>query len=124
MGSNTFASLGRPLPNRVNVVINKDKNYKAPGCVTVFFLEEALERAKEEEKKLKNDHEEIFIIGGGSIYAQMLPCAEKLYLTIVDDEPPEVDTYFPDYSEFKKIIRESEAYEYNGLKYKFIELAR
>jgi dihydrofolate reductase len=124
MGGNTFVSLGRPLPNRVNIVIIKNKDFKAPGCIVVFSPEEALERAKEEEKKLDNEQKEIFVIGGGSIYAQMLPYAEKLYLTIVDDQPAEVDSFFPDYSEFKKIIKESEVCEYGGLEYKFIELAR
>jgi len=124
MGGNTFISLGRPLPNRVNIVITNIKDFKAPGCIIVFALEEALERAKAEEEKLPTEQKEIFIIGGASIYTQMLPYVEKLYLTIVDDEPAEVDTYFPDYSEFKKIITESETYEHNGLKYKFIELAR
>jgi dihydrofolate reductase len=124
MGSNTFASLGRPLPNRVNIVITKNKDFAAPGCIIVFSLEEALERAKTEEEKLENAHKEIFVIGGSSIYTQTLPHTEKLYLTIVNDDPPEVDSYFPDYSEFKKIIKESEVYEYSGLKYKFIELVR
>jgi len=123
MGGNTFLSLGRPLPNRVNIVITKNKDFVAPGCVIVSSLDEALERAKIEEEKLENSHKEIFVIGGASIYAQLLPHVEKLYLTIIDDEPTEVDTYFPDYSEFK-ITNESETQEYNGLKYKFIELVR
>jgi dihydrofolate reductase len=123
MGGNTFISLGRPLPNRVNIVITKNKDLRAPGCIIVSSPEEALERAKTEEEKLENGHKEIFVIGGASIYAQLLPHVEKLYLTIVDDEPAEVDTYFPNYSEFK-ITSESETQEYNGLKYKFIELAR
>lgn len=124
MGGNTYLSLGRPLPNRVNVVITNIPDFKAPGCVIVYSLDEAVERGKVEEEKLENDHKEIFIIGGASIYTQLLPRAEKLYLTIVDDEPTEVDVYFPDYSEFKKIISESETQEYNGLKFKFIELTR
>lgn len=124
MGGNTFLSLGRPLPKRVNIVVTNIKDFEAPGCVVVFSLDEALRRAKEEEEKLENDHKEIFIIGGASIYAQLLPHAEKLYLTIVDDEPADVDVYFPDYSEFKKIASESETQEYNGLKFKFIELTR
>lgn len=124
MGGNTFLSLGRPLPNRVNVVITNIPDFKAPGCLVVFSLEEALERAKAEEEKLQNDHKEIFIIGGASIYAQLLPFAEKLYLTIVDDEPAEVDTYFPDYSDFKNLASESEPQEFNGIKFKFIELTR
>lgn len=123
MGGNTYLSLGRPLPERTNIVVTKIRNFSAPGCVVVFSLEEALERAKTEEEKLENDHKEIFVIGGASIYAQLLPYVEKLYLTIVDDEPAEVDTYFPDYSEFK-ITSESETKEHNGLKFKFIELSK
>ncbi|MBU1146113.1 dihydrofolate reductase [Patescibacteria group bacterium] len=123
MGGNTFISLGRPLPNRVNIVITRNKDFTAPGCIIVSSPEEALERAKMEEEKLKNDHKEIFVIGGASIYAQLLPHVKKLYLTIVDDEPAEVDTFFPDYSEFK-IINESETQEYDGLKFKFLELTR
>ncbi|MFH2136434.1 MAG: dihydrofolate reductase, partial [Patescibacteria group bacterium] len=114
---------GRPLPNRVNIVITRNKDFTAPGCIIVSSPEEALERAKMEEEKLKNDHKEIFVIGGASIYAQLLPHVKKLYLTIVDDEPAEVDTFFPDYSEFK-IINESETQEYDGLKFKFLELTR
>ena len=123
MGGNTFISLGRPLPNRVNIVITKNKDLAAPGCIIVSSPEEALERAKIEEENLPTEQKEVFVIGGASIYAQLLPHVEKLYLTIVDDEPAEVDTYFPNYSEFK-ITSESETQEYNGLKYKFIELAR
>lgn len=124
MGDKTFESLGGPLPNRINIIITKDKDYKAPKCVIVYSLEGALERGKKEEAKLGNKTEEIFIIGGGSIYTQMLPFTDKLYLTIVDDEPENADTFFPDYSEFKNIISESEEYEHNDLKYKFIELTK
>jgi dihydrofolate reductase len=123
MGGNTFISLGRPLPKRVNIVITKNKDLVAPGCIVVSSPDEALERAKVEEEKLENDYKEIFIIGGASIYAQLLPHVEKLYLTIVDDETAKADTFFPDYSEFK-ITNESETQKYNGLKYKFIELTR
>ena len=118
MGDKTFESLKGPLPNRNNVIISLNKNYKANGCFVVHSIEEALKVAKEKEQ-----NNEIFIIGGGSIYKQMLPFTDKLYLTIVDDEPESVDTYFPDYSEFKNIISEEE-HEYNGLKYKFVELTR
>ncbi len=124
MGDKTFESLGSPLPNRTNIIITRDKNYKAPECIIVYSLEEAIEVGKKEEAKLGNVKEEVFIIGGGSIYAQMLPYTDKLYLTIVDDEPKKVDTFFPDYSEFKNLISESKEYEHNGLKYKFIELTK
>jgi dihydrofolate reductase len=124
MGGNTYLSLGRPLPKRTNIVVTNIKNFAAPGCIVAFSLNEALERAKAEEEKIENDHKEIFVIGGASIYAQMLDMVNKLYLTIVDDTTIEADTYFPDYAEFKKIISESETQEYNGLKFKFIELTR
>ncbi len=124
MGDKTFESLGRPLPNRTNIIITRDKDYRAPECVIVHSLEDALLQGKKEEAKLGNKTEEIFIIGGGSIYAQMLPFTDKLYLTVVDDEPKNADTFFPDYSEFKNIVSESVEYEHNGLKYKFIELTK
>lgn len=123
MGGNTFVSLGRPLPKRVNIVITKNKDFYAPGCIIVSSPEEALERAKIEEEENENQQKKIFVIGGASIYTQFLPHVGKLYLTIVDDETAEADTYFPDYSEFK-ITNESETQECNGLKFKFIELTR
>jgi len=123
MGSNTFISLGRPLPRRTNIVITRNKDFRAPGCVIVSSPEEAIARAKEEEKKLNGKNGEIFVIGGGSIYTQMLLYTEKLYLTIVDNEFTEADAFFPDYSEFK-ITEESENQAYDGINYKFIELTR
>ena len=62
------------------------------------------------------------IIGGGQIYAQAIKMADKLYVTGVEGQT-EADTYFPDYTEFKKIISE-ESHESGGLKYKFLELER
>ena len=80
-------------------------------------MEESIELAKAQ------NSDQIFFIGGGMIYKQALPLADKLYLTIVDDEPTQADTFFPDYSKFKKIIK-SEQKESNGYKYKFVELIR
>lgn len=116
MGRKTYESIGRPLPNRTNIVISRDQSYRAEGCIVVTSLETALEKAKAVEK------EEVFIIGGGEIYRQALPACDKLYLTVVEDEP-EADTFFPDHAEFTKIIKE-ETGEENGLKYKFIELEK
>jgi len=117
MGSKTFESLGRPLPQRTNIVIAKDVNYKADGCVVVHSLDEAVIEAGKTEK------DEVFIIGGGSIYTQFLPRADKLYITLVDKEY-EADTFFPQYNDqFKKITFQQEG-EYNGLKYTFLELVR
>lgn len=115
MGQKTFESIGKPLPKRHNIVVTLDKNFKTDDCEIRYSLEDVL-------KEGKNKSEEIFIIGGGQIYKQSVPYADKLYLTIVDDSP-EADTYFPDYSEFKNIVKEEDK-EYNGLKYKFIELTK
>lgn len=87
MGRKTFESNGRPLPNRTNVIITKDKNYKAEGCKIVHSLDEALDFAKNES--------EVFIIGGGEIYKQAMPIADRIYLTKVH-QPFEGDTFFPE----------------------------
>lgn len=116
MGHNTYFSIGKPLPNRTSIVLSLDKNFKAEGCIVCNSINEALEKAKEIEK------EEIFIIGGARVYAQTIDLADKLYLTLVEGEY-EADTYFPDYSEFKKIIKEDK--QTNGnYNYTFLELTR
>lgn len=127
MGRRTFESeeiKGRPLPKRINIIVTREKKYNPHKfCICencdVFIassLEEAIEIAKEKEKK------EIFIIGGGQIYKQAMPFVDKLYLTIVEGDYG-ADTFFPDYSEFKKVVFE-EKRESEGYKYKFLELER
>lgn len=119
MGERTFHSMNdRPLPNRVNIVVTLDKNFKADGCLVAYSMEESIELGKAQKGK------EIFFIGGGMIYKQALPLADKLYLTVVDDEPKEADTFFPDYSEFKKIISEKSMATASGYKITFTELIR
>ncbi|HAN19979.1 MAG TPA: dihydrofolate reductase [Bacteroidales bacterium] len=86
-GRKTFESCGKPLPNRTNVIITRDKNYKAEGCIVVHSLQEALDFAKNES--------EIFIIGGGNIYKQALPIADRIYLTKVH-HVFDGDTFFPE----------------------------
>lgn len=115
MGRKTFESIGSPLPDRQNIIITRDTNFKIEGCLIAHSIEEAFKLAGSNER-------EIFIIGGGQIYKQALPYAEKLYLTIVEDEP-KADIFFPDYSQFKNVVSE-EKKEYNGIKYKFIELIK
>ncbi len=116
MGQNTFESIGNPLPNRVNVVLTQDKNFQAEGCVIKYSIAEAIEFAK------ASDDDEIFFIGGASIYAQSIKYADKLYLTLID-KVFEADTFFPEYDEFSKTISEEE-HEYNNLKFKYIELVK
>ena len=87
MGYNTYMSLPkRPLPNRRNVVLTS-KNIELEGAIVVNSIEELL--------KLLNTEEETFICGGASIYNQMLPYADKLYITHIFDEF-EADTFFPE----------------------------
>lgn len=120
MGRKTFESiisyLGKPLPGRSNIVVTRNKDYHFEGTIIVHSLEEALNRARE------LDTEEIFIGGGSEIYKQVLPYADRLYLTLVDDEP-EADSFFPDYSEFTHVI-EKETRDRDGLVYEWLTLER
>ena len=99
MGRKTYESIGRPLPNRTNIIITRNKAYQANGCVVVNSLEEAIAQC--------NDTE-CFIIGGASIYEQALALADKLELTFVDFEG-EADVFFPkiDYSHWNLTKKES-----------------
>jgi len=116
MGSKTFESIGKSLPGRLNIVLAIEKDYQATGATVVHSPEEALVKAK------LTSSNEIFIIGGGQIYKLFLPLTDRLYLTLVDREVSG-DTYFPDYSEFKKVISEKSG-EYEDLRYKFLVLEK
>lgn len=117
MGQRTFESLPvRPLPERINIILSADINYKAEGCIVVHSLEGAIEKSKEVEK------EEVFVIGGGQLYTQMLNKADKLYITVVEGEY-DADVFFPDYSMFTKKVFEKEG-ESNGYRYTFLELEK
>ena len=89
MGRKTFDSFGgRPLPDRTNIVVTRDKDYQAEGAVVVYSIEEALQAA--------GDAEEVMIIGGASFYEQMLPRADRLYITQVHGKF-EGDAWFPEF---------------------------
>jgi dihydrofolate reductase len=115
MGDKTYQSIGRPLPNRKNIVLSLDKNFEAQGCVVRNSSDDVL-------NEFKIGPEEVFVIGGGMIYKLALPYADKLYLTIVEDSP-EADTFFPDYSEFKTVVSE-EGHDNGKYKFKFLELTK
>lgn len=119
MGRTTFASLGKLLPERLNIIVTRDKNYQADGCIIAHSLEEAIDIAKSSFAKATKD-KEIFIIGGGQIYEQGIKFADKLYLTIVKGNF-EADTFFPDYSRFKKVIFKQEG-QNSQYQYTFLEL--
>lgn len=108
MGRKTYESIGRPLPNRTNIVITRNPDFKPEGVVTTSSLEEALKIAKEDPTK---EGDEIFVIGGGEIYTQALSITDRLYLTLVDDEPF-ADTFFPPYDMFTKELSREEHLEH------------
>lgn len=88
IGRKTFESFPKgALPNRRNIVLSKNKAAVFPGAETFSSLQEALLHCKEEE--------EIFIIGGESVYKEALPLAQKLYLTEIEDTPQQADAFFP-----------------------------
>lgn len=124
MGRRTYDSIGRPLPNRTNIVITRDHNYSLPGILVVHSLDDAIKIAKETEepKETKETEGEIFIFGGGEIFKEALPQTQRLYLTVVEGDY-KADTFFPDYSEFKHVIKE-ETGEDSGYKYIFLDLTR
>ncbi|WP_120489705.1 dihydrofolate reductase [Bergeyella cardium] len=87
MGRKTYESIGKPLPNRTNIVVSRKKDWFQEGVLIVGSLKEALKFAK------KID-ENIFIIGGGKVYEQTINLADKLEITLVDAEI-DGDTFFP-----------------------------
>lgn len=105
MGRKTWESLPadrRPLPKRTNIVVTRNPEYEAPGAVVVTSVEEAIAAAKQSEGA-----DEIYIIGGASIFKDAFPYTDELILTLVDDDSPG-DVYFPEYGTLftKEIFRE------------------
>ncbi len=91
MGRNTFLSLPKgALPNRRNIVLSRSQK-TFPGCDTYVSLEEALKHCTPDE--------DIYIIGGASVYRQALKIADRLCLTEIDDTPDDADTFFPPYKD-------------------------
>lgn len=90
MGRKTFESIGRVLPGRKNIVITRNPSYKVEGADVVSTIEEAINLAKD-------FHEEVMIIGGEQIFRAVLPKADRLYITFIQNVF-EGDTFFPAYS--------------------------
>lgn len=119
MGRKTYESLGKPLPNRSNILITRNKNYKAEGCVVVNSLKKALKVA------LKSD-ENPFILGGAEIYKQAMPFADKLDITFVHHQF-EADVFFPEIDKtiWKETSRENfKTDENNKYDYSFVTYIR
>jgi dihydrofolate reductase len=105
MGRKTYESIGRPLPNRTNIVISRNPEFSAEGVVIVASIEEAIKYA--ESVNRINGVDEVMIIGGAAIYQVSLPMADRLYLTHVHANV-EGDAYFPkvDFNQWKEVARE------------------
>lgn len=108
MGRKTFESLPKALPGRKNIVISSNAEYQAQGATVVTSVEEALQIA---------DNEEIFVLGGGKIYAEFLPYADKLYLTEIDAECADADTYFPQFNKSEYIKEIINYYDIDGVEF-------
>lgn len=108
MGRKTFESLPKALPGRENIVISSNAEYQAQGATVVTSVEEALQIA---------DNEEIFVIGGGKIYAEFLPYADKLYLTEIYAECADADTYFPKFNKSDYIKEIINYYDIDGVEF-------
>ena len=119
MGRKTFESFGgHTLPDRPNIIITRDKDYKVDGAVVTHSIDEALQAA--------GQVEEVMIIGGESFYAQMLPRADRMYLTFVHADV-DGDAWFPEYNEtdWKEIDRiDVKADEKNAFDHTFVIFER
>ena len=118
MGRKTWESIGRPLPGRTNIVITRDENYEAPGCVVVHSIEAALQAAAKQD--------EVMIIGGAEFYRQLLPRTNRIYLTRINEDF-EGDILFPELisSEWQEVERvDCDADDKNPHSYSFIRLDR
>ena len=101
MGRKTYESIGRPLPKRTNIVVTRQTDFDAPGCTVVSDLASALDA-------VPGDEDEAFIMGGGQIYAEALPKADRIYLSELSEDI-EGDIHFPDFDRdaFKVVETES-----------------
>jgi dihydrofolate reductase len=120
MGRLNYESIGRPLPNRTNIIITRQTDYQVEGCVVVNSVEEALNVARE------NGDDEAFIIGGAQIYRLAMPLVEKIYLTEVHQEF-DGDVFFDELGdEWQEVHREGPfpKTEKDQCEYSFVDLER
>ncbi len=102
MGRKTYESIGRPLPNRNNIVISRDMP-PTQGLEVCRSVQEALEKAK-------NYGKDIYIVGGSSIYEQTIPIADKMYLSYIKKDY-DGDAFFPEFNEADWEIEKREQHE-------------
>ncbi|MFD1738386.1 dihydrofolate reductase [Bacillus salitolerans] len=118
MGRKTHESIGRPLPGRENIILTRNLGYESEACTVIHSLDEI--------KVLEQHHKEIFVIGGAEIFKELLPIADRLYLTKIHHEF-EGDTFFPtvNWEEWSIIEQETGIKdEKNPYDYEFITYER
>ena len=110
---------GLPLPNRTNIIMSTNPNYQVKGAIIVHSKEELLEELK------KYNTEEVYIIGGESVYRMMLPYCDVAHVTKID-HAYEADAYFPNLDEMKEweITADSEEQTYFDIAYEFVKYER
>lgn len=110
---------GLPLPNRTNIILSKNKDYKVKDAIVVHSMEELLEELG------KFNSEDVYVIGGESVYRQMLPYCDTAHLTKID-RTYEADSYFPNLDEDAawEVTAESEEQTYFDIAYEFVEYRR
>jgi len=143
MGERTFHSLGRPLPNRTNIVLSQDPDFHPEGVVVVRSPKEALDASEQftgygewgGENPLSSPGEisnspggrgdrEVFVIGGGAIYSLFLEKSDRLYLTLIDAEFPDADVFFPPYEHIFSNVASRRESEDGKFRYTFVVLEK
>lgn len=116
MGRKTYESIGRPLPGRTTVIVTRDPNYRAEGCLTALSIDAAIQAC--------GDDPEVFFVGGADLYSQVLARADRLYLTEIQQEY-EGDAHFPafDRQAWRETARDAQV-SAAGLAYHFVTYDR
>lgn len=118
MGRRTFESIGKPLPGRVNIVVSRNRDFKAAGCTVVASLDAAWLAA--------DGASEVCVIGGTSLFREALPIADRIHLTQVEADVPG-DTYFPEFDRgewVEKEVARHEADERHAYPFRILRLER
>ncbi len=119
MGRKTYESIGRPLPGRNNIIISRNLDYQQVGCLVFNDINTAIETSSK-------DADEIFIIGGAELYKAVLPLANNLYLTLINQDF-KGDTFFPeiDFNAWTEISREDVSDDMSvNFSYSFLKLSK
>lgn len=119
MGRRTFESIGKPLPNRLNIVLSRQKNFSVGGVVTTHSINDVL-------NQFAHDDRQLFVIGGEALFREMMPLCQRMYLTEIQQDFAG-DTFFPKYNPDDWLETDREIHRAsadNELEYHFVVLDR